>query len=361
MNQGFLTNPYRVIACSLMAITLPAFSSAVWAQTQQTIVAIVNDRSITQGEVDSSIGSQLLPLEQQLYALRKAALENLLVRAVLEDEAKKRGISLPALRRELTTGEVEVLPRQVEDLYLENASAFAAMSPDEARERLRLDLEAQAHMRNYRNAISVLKSNARIEIRLPEPALPSLAVSDDGPVLGPRQATVTIVEFSDFQCPYCRQAQAAIKEIIAAYRSDVKLIFKNFPLNIHEHATAAARGGFCAAEQGLFWPYHDALFAAEDLSPAALIRMAPAVGMEISKFQLCLTSEESYKAIQRDLREAKHLGINSTPTFVLNGKLVRGAITFENLKTLIDHELKSVQGIPLIQQPDSHPVKGPIK
>ncbi len=325
MNQGSLTNPYRVIVYSFILITASAFSSAAWAQTQQTVVAIVNGRSITQSEVDSSLGSQLLPLEQT------------------------KGISLAELRRKLTTGKAEVLPAQVEDLYLENASVFAAMSPDEARERLRLDLEAQAHMRNYRSAISVLKSNARIEIRLPEPALPSLAVSDDGPILGPKQAKVTLVEFSDFQCPYCRQAQAVIKEIVAAYRSNVKLIFKNLPLNIHEHAASAARGGFCAAEQGLFWPYHDALFASENLAPAALSRMAADVGLEMSKFQLCLTSEASHQAIQRDLREAQELGINSTPTFVLNGKLIRGAISFENLKTLINHELKSAQGSPLIQ------------
>ena len=118
---------------------------AASAQTPETVVATVNSIEITQKQVDDSVAAQIYPLQQQLYAIRKAALENLITTKILESEAAARRISIDDLRKQLTLGEVNVTRAQVEDAYRQNASFFATMSPDEARERLRLDLENQAH------------------------------------------------------------------------------------------------------------------------------------------------------------------------------------------------------------------------
>lgn len=326
-----------------LGLSVGEASRAVHAQTDDAVVAIVNGRTITQKEVDSSVVSKVLPLQEQIYALRKTALENLVLRAILEDEAKKRGVSVEELRKQLTAETVEVLPTRVEEVYSDNASVFESMSPDEAKERLRLDLENQTRMRNYRAALLRLKETARIELRLQEPRLPSVHDNGTAPSIGSKEAAITIIEFSDFQCPYCREAQSAIKQVLTNYGNNVRVIFKHLPLDIHAQAFASAQAAFCAGEQGFFWQYHDALFASEVLSTEAFNKMATILGLGISKFKACLISEASRTAISKDVQEARQLGINSTPTFIVNGKLVRGTLSFESFKALIERELKSAQ------------------
>lgn len=341
MKSGSLTiSAFRLVAILLIAATNCEISTAI-AQSEDAVLAKVNGIRITQGEVDNSAISQILPLEQQIYAVRKIALENLVVRVILEGEAGRQGISVEELKKRLTAGKVEVSPNEVELAYSENASAFATMSPDEAKERLRLDLESQARMKLYREALAQLRKSFSIEVILDEPKLRSISVGTS-PSTGPREAAVTIVEFSDFECPYCRESQSTLKQVLKKY-GNVKLVFKHLPLDIHAEAFAAAQAAFCADEQGLFWPYHDALFAANDLSPEVLKRKASELGLSVPKFEACLSSESSLSAIQKDIQEAKRIGLNSTPTFIVNGRLVRGAISFEEFKTIIDRELKAVQ------------------
>lgn len=318
-----------------------AICSAQGSQDNQ-VLATVNGKPIYQSEVDASIAIQLMPLQQQIYVLRKSALDSLVIAALLESEAKKQGISVLELKKLWTAQPVQVSTNAVEDLYRESASAFGAMSPDEAKERLRLDLESQARMRNYRAGLSSLRSAARIDLFLDEPRLAGVT---DGrsPFLGSKEATVTIFEFSDFQCPYCRQAQDPIKQILTAYKDDVRLVFKHLPLDIHPQAFTSAQAAFCAGEQDLFWPFHDALFALEDLSLPATKKTATELGLNMEEFSICLVSDSSRTAILKDLQEAKRLGIVSTPTFIINGRLFSGAIGFEAFREIIDRELRSVR------------------
>ena len=310
--------------------------------SEERVVAQVNGRSITQKELDASIGSQLLPLQRQIYAIRQAGLENLILRAILEDEAKKRGISVELLRSELAAGKVEVLMSQVEQAYLENANAFGAMNPDEAKERLRLDLESQARMKNYREALSKLVSAARVERRLEEPKAPS-GVAFDGPSIGAREASVVITEFSDFQCPYCKEAQSALKQILQSYPKDVRLVFKNLPLTIHPEAFAAAQAAVCAGEQGAFWQFHDALFASERLSSEKFSELATGLTLNVPKFKACMESETARLTVLKDIHDAQRLGISGTPAFVINGRLFQGVLSFETLKEIIERERQTVR------------------
>jgi protein-disulfide isomerase len=247
------------------------------------------------------------------------------------------------LRTSLTSGTVEVSESEVEKLYQENASAFAAMSPEEAKERLRLDLTSQERMRLYRNALAALKESMKIEVALAEPRLPLLNGAAGSAARGAQDAAITITEFSDFQCPYCREAQSALKQVLNDYKADVRLVFKHLPLDIHAQAFASAQAAFCAGEQDRFWQYHDALFAAEDLAPQVLGKLAVRLGLNVEKFDSCRASEASRAAVLNDVQEARRLGINSTPTFVINGKLVRGALSVAAFKQTIEGELKTLQ------------------
>lgn len=331
-----------VIALGIVCFYLSLSFIQVYAQTDAPPVAVVNGKSFTQQQLDETISSQLLPLQKQIYAVRKAALDNLVTRAVLEDEARQRGISVEALKKELSSGEVKIDQAQVEQLYLENSSAFASMSPDEAKERLRLDLETQARMKRYRDAVAELKKAAKIDLRLEEPRLP-VVVSNLEPMIGSKEAAVTIIEFSDFQCPFCRESQPVLKKILQNYGDRIRLIFKHLPLDIHDQAFASAQAAVCAGKQGRFWPYHDSLFTSTDLSQGTLTKLASSSGLDLPNFKACMSSEASRAAVVKDVSEAKLLGINSTPTFIVNGRLVEGALGFDDFKALIEQELKAAQ------------------
>ena len=345
-----MANPHRPYALralsflSLLTLAAGAGGTATptHAQPEGGVVAVVNGRRITQKEVDSSIASQLLPLQEQIHALRKKALDNLILRAILEAEAERRGVSVEGLRRQLTAGKVDVAPSQVEQLYLENAATFAAMSPDEAKERLRLDLESQARMRNYREALAKLKETASVDLLLDEPGLLSVGGVETAPSLGPERAPVVIIEFSDFQCSYCKSAQATLKRVLQDYRNHVKLIFKHLPLtDTHPRALPAAQAAFCAGRQGSFWQFHDALFASENLSPEAFDEIAARLNLNSAEFKTCLDSEAARAAVIGDVQEAKRIGITGTPAFIINGRLVRGALSFEGFKDIIERELRA--------------------
>jgi protein-disulfide isomerase len=310
------------------------------AQAPETVVAKVNGREITLQQVDEVVAAAVGPLQQQLFAVRKVALENLIVARLLETEARAQSVSVEEIRQRLTRGEIAVTRAQVEDAYAQNASFFASMSPDEARERLRLDLETQARMRNYRAGLEALRKKWSVVVNFVAP--PLAAELDDGlsPAKGATKAAVTILEFSDFECPFCRQVQDTLKQITERYGDDVRLVFKHLPSEGHRNSLAAARAAYCAGEQDRFWQFHDALFAAKELSSEFLGELASSLGLGHEKFAECFSAERSRTAVVRDIEAARRYRIDSTPSFLINGKLVKGALPLPEFQSLIERELQ---------------------
>lgn len=161
------------------------------------------------------------------------------------------------------------------------------------------------------------------------------------PEIGPNNAPITLVEFSDFQCPYCGLATPALHAVLKAYPTQVKLYFKQFPLDIHSQAALAAAASVAAQRQGKFWEMHDALFASRrDLSLPTILALASAIGLDMKKFEADLNSPEVHKAVDRDLEEGSDIGVMSTPTLFIDGKHYNGMISLEALKPILDAELK---------------------
>jgi predicted DsbA family dithiol-disulfide isomerase len=303
------------------------------------VVANVNGHPITLKEVDESLSTQVYPLQQQLYAIRKAALENLITAKILQSEAAARGISIEELRRQLTLGEIKVARAQIDEAYAQNKSFFASMSPDEARERLRLDLENQARMKHYRTGLEALRKKWSVELSFNAPQF--VLELDDGvsPAKGSTKPAVTIVEFSDFECPFCSEVQGTLKQVMQTYGKDVRLVFKHMPLEGHRNSLPAARAAYCAAEQDRFWQFHDALFASRNLSSGLFEEVANNLGLGVPKFRACLDSEQSRTAIVKDIETARLFRIESTPSFIVNGKLIKGALSFADFQKIIQREL----------------------
>jgi protein-disulfide isomerase len=159
--------------------------------------------------------------------------------------------------------------------------------------------------------------------------------------LGPADAPITIVEFSDYECPFCRRWHAEVYEqLLAAYPGKIRLVYRNLPLtSIHPDALAAAEAAMCAGEQDVYWKYHDKLFSSESLGNSVYLQYAQDLGLNMTTFKACLSDHKYQKAIETDSDFAINLGIRSTPTFFINGLAMVGAQPLDVFKQVIDKEL----------------------
>jgi protein-disulfide isomerase len=165
--------------------------------------------------------------------------------------------------------------------------------------------------------------------------------ADDDPAIGPVSAPVTIIEFSDYQCPFCARADDTVKRLLENYKGKVRLVFRDFPSpQIHAYAMKAAEAAACAHEQGKFWEYHDALYADQSkLTMVDLLATAGRLGLNDSTFQSCVESGKFSGEVSKDMEDGIKAGVNGTPSFFINGVLIAGAQRYEKFAEVIDAEL----------------------
>jgi len=315
-------------------------------KSQDETIAVINGRQIRQSEVDAPMASQIQSLEQKIYEMRKRSLDALIGRILLEEEAARKGVSPEDLRRQIVAT-VKVEEKDVEDAYRDNLSRYGPppMSEIDAKERIRSTIESQKRSETLNRTIDELKARSRIDLFLKSPEPLRVEISKQGPSLGSEMAPVTVAAFVDFQCQYCKKVNDTLKQVVQSYGNNVRVLHKNLPLPNHPQSFKAAQAAFCAGEQGKFWPYHDFLFEhASDLSENVLRESATEAGVDLKGFNACLDSEASRNAVMKDLQEARQAGIFSTPTFVINGRALRGARSLEDFKAVIDQSLKEQKG-----------------
>jgi len=165
--------------------------------------------------------------------------------------------------------------------------------------------------------------------------------TDNAYAIGPADAPITIIEFSDYQCPFCRRWHDEVYEpLLAAYPGKIRLVYRNFPLtSIHPDAQSAAEAAMCAGEQDVYWPFHEKLFSSESLGSSTYLQYARDLGLNMTSFEACLSDRKYQQAVQTDSDFAINLGIRSTPTFFINGLAVVGAQPLDVFKQVIDKEL----------------------
>jgi len=305
-------------------------------------LAEVNGEAVTADDVDRALGVKLTKLQEQIYTLKREQIDVVIAQRLLTQEAAKRGISVPALLdAEVTAKTGLVTETEIERIYQANKANIPGEESD-VREKIRASLQQRKLSAQREQFVRSLRETGTVVDRLPPPPIMRVAVATDGaPMLGDDQAPVTLVEFSDFHCPFCKQVQLALTALLDRYPGKVKLVFRDLPLRqLHPQAPRAAEAARCAQDQGKFWEYHDALFAqAPKAGDDDLKQYATDVGLDHEKFAGCLFENVHRGAVQRDIEEATKLGLEGTPAFFINGRFVNGAQPLEKFVQIIDEEL----------------------
>jgi protein-disulfide isomerase len=309
-------------------------------------VARVDGVPISSAELDRQARSELLAAEarhaEELGAIRSRALEALIDTRLLEARARAAGAPVDELLRREVDGNVPPADEAELRLIWETTKANGkAVPPFEESKREIADFARQRRIVEARTAfVARLRTGARIENLLPPVLPPKVELTAKGPVRGRADAPVTIVEFSDYECPYCAGSEAVVRDLLAVYPDRVRLVFQSFPLNIHPRAAAASEAALCAGEQGLYWPMHDLLFAAEGrLGPADLRSHAGRAGVDVPKWDSCVASGRMAAEVTRQKRNGENAGVAGTPAFFVNGRAVPADRSAGSFRRLIDAEL----------------------
>jgi len=303
-------------------------------------LALINDEPISSDEVEKPLGAQISKLEEQIYALKRQRLEGLIQMRLLAKEASKRGLSVPALLEAEVSAKISpVTDQDIETYYQANKTRYPG---DNYRQTIQSQLETQRRGARQQAFIQALRAQANIVINLKPPPIYRADVSAGGaPIRGSANAPVTIIEFSDFHCPYCKKVQPTLSRILSEYGDRVRLAYRDFPLDqLHPSARKAAEAARCANDQGKFWEFHDKLYGGgTDASPETLTRLGREIDMDVVAFQQCLSTGKHRSDIDRDIQEASSLGVTGTPGFFINGRLISGAQPYEGFAQVINEEL----------------------
>jgi len=268
--------------------------------------------------------------------------EGLINARLLTQEATRRGISTAELLDAEVARKTEpVSDAEVESFYQANESRLPTQE-DDLRQRIRLHLHNQKSSARNSLFFAELRARANVKILLKPPAIFRAALDLDGaPIKGRLDAPVTIVKFEDFHCPFCKEAQHTLAQLLSKYHDRVKLAHKDFPIDeLHPAARAGHVAARCAGEQGKFWPYHDLLFAnGPKAAPADLRNYAQAAGVDMTHFEQCVASGRFVAVVEKDVAQGKRAGVTGTPAFYINGRMLAGAQPIEAFVKLIEEEL----------------------
>jgi protein-disulfide isomerase len=331
-----------LMSLPLIAQAPAAQKPAADPQAKSEAVAEVDGVPITNEQVEKALGMNLSKLQEQIYSMKRQALDALVAERLLANEAERRKITVTALLDAEVTAKVGLVTEgEIEKYYEDNKAQFKG-NLEQSREQIRTGLQNQKIQAQRNTFIQALKSKANVAIRLPAPEVQRVEVNIAGaPSKGPANAPVTLVEFSDFHCPFCKQVEdTTLPQLLAKYGEQVRFVWIDYPIDsLHPQARQAHEAARCANDQGKFWEYHKALYTGGPKAGDQLKTVAQQVGLDITSFDACFSSGKHQAAVQKDVDQGKRLAITGTPTFFVNGRPLVGAQALEAFARVIDDEV----------------------
>jgi protein-disulfide isomerase len=307
-------------------------------------IAMVAGQPIYEDELRQSVAPKLMQLRNQEYQIKKQALENLIDQKLIEAEAKKKGVSTDKLLEQ--EGDAKVADPTDAELYAFYLGQRNQQKFDDMKAQLKTSLKQAKLQQARRDFYAQLRKQSQVAVLL---QAPKVEVSyDPARVRGNPKAAVMIVEFADFQCPYCQSVEGTLKNVLAKHEGQVAIAFRDMPLTaIHPLAQEAAEAARCAGEQGKFWEYHDLLFTDRKLEHDGLVSEAQSLKLDEKQFSSCIASGRYKAQIEQDAQDGRRAGVAGTPGFFINGVFLDGAQPEAVFEESIQDALASAQNKPI--------------
>ena len=307
------------------------------------LAAQVGEIKISKEELMSGIESDLYEAELKMFNIKFNKLQGMLMEEFIKKDPKSKGLSNDEYLDKYITSSIKISDKQINAFIAEKKIPKQHINADLKEKIVRYLREGEK-----KDAVDAWlgkkTKDEKIKVFFDKPRRPTFnVVGGDAPYTGDKDAKVEIVEFSDFQCPFCSKATSILKEVKDKYGKKVKVSFKQYPLPFHNQAKGAANAALCAYEQGndKFWRMHDAMFADQSkLSIDDLKKTAKSLGLDTAKFNKCVDGNKYASQVEADIEYGSKNGVKSTPTFFVNGQLISGAQPIEVFTEIIDEELK---------------------
>src|SRR5213594_3846684 len=328
---------HAMLICAGLMLSAPLILSA---QDSQKPLATVADQPIYEQDLMSVAGPGLLDLRKQEYKLKSDALDKVIRTKLIEVEAKKRGLSTEELLKQEVDSKIsEPSDEEAKGYYLA-VKAQTTLAFDDVKAQVKQLIKNNEIQQARDKYADSLRDKSEVSILL-QPSSTVHVTYDAARAQGNPDAPVTIVEFADYQCPFCKKSEDTLKALLSKYGGRVKLAFLDFPLSeIHGQARSAAEAARCAGEQGKYWEYHDSLFAdPSKLDEASLIERAQKLRLDKGAFRSCLTSGKFQQDIRANREQGAEAGVTGTPAFFINGVFLSGAQPQAEFEKIIDSQL----------------------
>jgi predicted DsbA family dithiol-disulfide isomerase len=327
-----------VITCSLAATAGFLAAAGPEGNSPEDVLVEVHGVNVTMADLAQKSAVALFQARTNYYEAERKVIEDAVDQKLLDDQAAKEGLTVAQLLDKHVNNAIAGEPSE-EALHVfyegidtkDSYEALRGKIVESLRQR-RIAKARAAYMDSLRNAGPIL-------IRLAPPRAP--ISMKDVPVRGDSTARVTILEFADFECPYCQQLQPILDKIETDFKGKINFAFKDFPLPMHPDAPKAAEAAHCAGAQGKYWEYHDVMFDKKALDIASLKSYSSQLGLDTTAFSACLDKGEMAGLVNVQATEANALGLQGTPTVLINGRMINGALNYERIKALIMEELSA--------------------
>jgi protein-disulfide isomerase len=305
------------------------------------VLAVVNNKQITMGDIEESLRPLIFNVQEQVYALRKQDVDLKVNDTLLAQEAQKKGVTTQALlNAELNAKVPPVTEAQAQEFYNKNKDRISGEFADLKTQIIQYMKEEKEEEATAAYA-EQLRRASKVEVNLTAPESPVFTIAtDDQPVKGNAKALVTIVEFTDYECPSCARQHPVLERIVSEFGDRVRLVVRDFPLSQHANARKAAEAAEAAREQNKYWEYVSVLFQNQSaLGVDKLRQYATDLGLDRAKFDASLDSGKFAEKVQRDMIDGHKLSIDRTPTLFINGKRISDP-SYETMKATIEAALK---------------------
>lgn len=335
---------YHKFPKNLTETSTPSKTNANSAASNE-ILGYYNSIPVKRSDLTSRDLQNIFDAENQVYSAVENAIAKKYFDSVIEKYMKDKSISDRNAAEQMYLREnVKVTDSEVKAFVKQNAEnpQLKGKTEKQQEDLVRPYLTQQAAGSYFKSLVAKATADGKIQITgVKKPQMPRIQIEiGNAPFLGPKEAPITIVEFADFQCPYCSMVVPTVTEIMKKYNGKVRLVFKNFPLSFHDQAMNAAIAAECAQDQGKYWQMHDKLFENHSHLNAALYeKLAGDLKLDVNKFKACLADQKVKAHIESELNYGQTLGITATPAFYINGVQLMGALPKEEFEKVIDEEL----------------------